>query len=229
MGLRAKLIIALLLVFGALGLVIFTTIQARVASSYDRIEFDEAQADLTRLINAFADSVQQIDDALLEWAVWTEMYDFMRSGDARFRASYLSPEGIAQARYAWLGVYDVQGRMFGSIGHDPERRQPLVLPTLEDPANPLARALGAPLAPGAVHCGLIKIEAQLFAMCRRAIVDSRGAGPAHGVIVILKAIGPDFMARIIRQTKLDAQICAPQPQPDQACALCTHPIQASIG
>lgn len=229
MGLRSKLIIALLLVFGALGLVIITTIQSRVTSSYDKIEFDAAQADLIRLVEALADSVQRIDDALLEWAVWTELYNFMESGDAKFRASYISPEGITQARYSWLGIYDVQGRIFGSVGHDLDRRAALVLPALEDPANPLARALGAPLAPGAVHCGLIKVEAQLYAMCRRAILDSRGAGPAHGVIVILKAIGPEFMARIIRQTKLDAQIIKPQINKDEACGLCTPIVHSSIG
>ncbi|MDP5238011.1 diguanylate cyclase [Uliginosibacterium sp. 31-16] len=229
MGLRTKLIIALLLVFGALGFVIITTIQSRVMKSYDAIEFQAAQADMARLIEVLDDSIRQLDDSLLEWATWTELYDFMQSGEPKFRATNISPESIPQAKYSWLGIYDVQGRMLAHIGRDPDSRKPLSLPELEDSSTPLALALKNPLAVGVVDCGLISIQKQIYAMCRRAISDSRGVLAPRGVVVMLKLIGPGYVSRVVKQTKLDFRLSAPENLDDQACRLCTSFIHSGIG
>lgn len=206
MGLRAKLVVALLVVFGVLGAMTITTMYAQLASSYRKFELETARADMRRLVEALDNAVQQLDDALLEWATWTELYDFMRTPSTRFRRAYLTPDAVAQARFWWIGLYDLQGRMVGNVGRDPVSGQALTLPELEDPSSPLAHALAVPLPLGEVDCGLLRSGGQLYAMCRRAISDSRGKAPGRGVVVQLKGMGAEFMGRVGRMTKLEARL-----------------------
>lgn len=206
MGLRAKLIAALLLVFGCLGAVIITTAHVRIGRSYEAIEYQQARDDMYRLAEAVESALVQLDDSVLEWASWSELYEFMKSRDPAFRKETFSFASIRQARFLWLGVYDERGRLLAHVGQDPDAHAPAALPILEQKDNPLTRALSASMRVGFAQCGLIRLDSRVYGMCRRAITDSQSRKPPRGVVVILKEIGTGFMTDIGRQTKLNARL-----------------------
>lgn len=202
MGLRAKIIVALLLILTALATAGSLGLRWEMERSFRVSERGEAVSDLRRLLLALDAQQLQIDSILGSWANWTELYEHARQPDPAFVARELGPEALQNGRFDWLVLLDPAGRIINAI-EVPQAagNQPLLARLRQEPQLPQwFRELSAARGNG---CGLAHVRALLSMLCYRPMLPSNGVGAAHGTLIIGRWLDKGTLATVRAQTDLE--------------------------
>ncbi|QPF71992.1 diguanylate cyclase [Roseateles sp. DAIF2] len=203
MGLRAKVVLCVLLLSTVLGGLALWLLHASVEQSHLELEQRAAREDITRLLQTLDDELALRDRVLREWSLWPDFYQFSEDGNALFAARNLNPQAVANSSLNWLGLYDREGRLLRSIGV-PGQAIELRLP--EDFTPAIRLALARPATDASLPCGLARVRRDLMMVCRRPLLDGLSGAPARGTVAIAEWLSPAVVLGVARRSGLDARL-----------------------
>lgn len=212
MGLRLKIIAALLLIFVALATVASYGLRWEMERSFLAREQAESISDLRRLLLALDAQVAQLDSMLDSWANWTALYQHAVRPDPAFVREEMTPESIQYAHFDWLILVSNKGQLLHQVEvprangklHLAERMQ--AEPKLRDWFNTMQ-------ASTARACGIVRIGEQLSLLCYSPLHASDGKGEAHGVLIVGRWFQQSALEAVRAQTQLDFSIRMVDPLP----------------
>lgn len=194
-SLRVRLVLAALVVAGSGALVADWALQRRLVASYEQIERGLVVSSIGQVAHALESQARIFGQVANEWAVWTEMYDFVRRPNAKAARSVFGPDSIAASGIDGLLVFDAHQRLVHRA----------FVPAAEADGAALQLALtsywpSANMPLDAPECGMSTLNAQLYLVCRKAIQDSAGTSEARGGLVVVRQVRGDMLAEIATQT-----------------------------
>jgi PAS domain S-box-containing protein len=189
MTLRKATLLLTCLGFLALMAVVALVTHVTIDSSFADIEREQAQRDLDRGRSAVDEELHNLDEIIVDWAVWDDSNNFMRGRAKDYVSSNLNDRTLASL-HLWAIVFlDHAGQPFLAQGFDPEHGRKTPLPTgLMDALKPGSPLLAATCAEERVK-GLLLLPQGLMLLASCPIQDSEGKGPATGTLVMLRALG----------------------------------------
>ncbi|MCX9156204.1 diguanylate cyclase [Niveibacterium sp. 24ML] len=196
MPLIARLIIAVVALLAAATLLASGMLQSGIGASYAQIERDAAQREARRLVNALEIEARSLGQLLLGWAHWSEMYAYAGAPTEAFRNENLTPAVLLPSDLAWVLVIAADGRLLDAVAAPSTSSPAPDLGSLQAPANPLFRALTGPIKPAESHCGVARLGAESYLVCRRPIRDTRAEQAPRGLVVLARRFDATLMRRV---------------------------------
>lgn len=170
-------------------------------SSYQALENDAIADDLHRAIDGLKQQLTTLDEVTREWAHWTEMAEFIESGDPAFRDENLNPEGLRSSRIDGIAVLSPSGHikaLASATPPDEATKNDALVPD----AELLSRLDAIPALADGGKCGLIENSPRLLLICKRNVLDTKGQGPARGTILVSREFNEESVARLAMTTRL---------------------------
>lgn len=179
---RLLLIIVPTVVLGLL--VVFTVTSLLVLSDFQDVETEAEQALLERTESSVLEDLERHDDTVLDWAHWTETYDYLGGDNPDYPQANFAPISYVSYQLSFVVIVDLQGNLLNGTGFDPIAEQFRPLP--DELATPEGRAaLGLPdLTTDDGHLvGLVTIDGEPHMASSWAILTNEETGPLRGTMV----------------------------------------------
>lgn len=214
MGIRAKLIAGLLLLFVVLGLATMIITRQSVIESYTNIEIQQSEDDVGRLLQSLDVQLGNLSQVVREWSNWAELHAWAIKRDEKFEQENLQASNIASSDIAWLAVLDREGRPIVSAAHGLSSDQTAALGSLlQDPGHASGRVLRRQTGTEVSLCGLIGLSGEIMLVCRLPILNGAGQGPVHGAVVAGRFLRGDIRTRVQSQVGLRFNLIQPDQTP----------------
>lgn len=201
MGLRLKIIAALLGILLALAIAGSAMLRWEMERSFQEREHIEATGDMRRLLLTFEAQLTQLDLMLGSWANWSEMYAHAQHPSTRFSREEVSAEAIHNSHFDWLILADPTGKIIDLV-EVPQPDGQMPLHTFLNDSSPLQLLLPA-ITDESAACGLVQIQRGITLLCFRPLHKSDGQGPTYGTVIVGRWLGETLLAAVRNQTKLD--------------------------
>lgn len=113
MGIRFKLLLAFLLSFVSIGVLSFYVLQSRLQRDFDALEQAEMKAALSQSTAVMEDMVNTLKSVTIDWAVWSDMYDFARQPQARsvWAEQNIGPDTVLNANLSFFEILGPQAQL----------------------------------------------------------------------------------------------------------------------
>ncbi|OIN99390.1 MAG: hypothetical protein AUJ49_11185 [Desulfovibrionaceae bacterium CG1_02_65_16] len=194
----------LLICLGSLALVIAVGVLTHISidASLTDLEREQALRNLDRARNAVGERLRNLDEVIMDWAIWDDSNHFMNGNAGDYVAANLNDRTLASL-HLWAVVFmDRAGHPRWAQGFDPENGRKAPLPAgLMDALRPDSPILAATCVEDRVK-GLLLLPQGPMLLASCPILDSEGKGPATGTLVMLRAIGQREGAEIARHARL---------------------------
>lgn len=187
----------LLLIGGASGYWLLWSLN----SSYEALENEALADDLHRAVDGLTQQLTTLDEVTREWAHWTEMAEFIESGDPAFLDENLNPEGLRSSRIDGIAVLSPSGHIKALASTTPPGKGAENVPGAPD-TTLLSRLDAIPATADGGKCGLIESTPRLLLICKRTVLDTKGQGPARGTILVSREFNEESVARLATTTRL---------------------------
>lgn len=216
-SLRAKtLAIVVAMVAGLLAL-IYIPLRLFVVDSYARLEQRQVMTDVERAANALADDQADLARVAADLAARDDAYAFVRDRDPAYLARALADSTFTSSQINLLVLADEHGRVIAGQSFDPSAGRMTPLPAeLRDTLPPTL------LPGGAVgRSGLLALPDELMLASSHAVLTGERLGPAHGTLLVGRALDRDAVRAIAATTRLQLTIHrldAAYPAPDVVAA-----------
>src|SRR5437870_3943652 len=138
MTLRVKTLLFIGSTLAALILILSLVSSRILGDGFAGVEKREAEENVQRVLDAYADEVQKLDFTAVDWSEWDQSYAFAADGNASFARENLSEDAIDRLRLNLLVYADRGGKVIYGTGFDPDQQR----------ARPLPPDLTPLLAPG---------------------------------------------------------------------------------
>ncbi|MCX6362178.1 MAG: response regulator [Armatimonadetes bacterium] len=223
MKLGRRVAAILISLVGALVLLLYAAATLVVHRAFEETEATYARHDLARARVALNNVVDDIDRSVADWSHFDDAYAFARTRSDAFVKANLTPSVMNALDLDALVITDTAGRPVwsGEFGRAHIRIDPAptALADLVRPGGPLHRSrAGDPAAKG-----VVMLRGGAMAVAARPLLTSAGTGPARGVLVMGRYLGPERVRRIsddlqvrVVLHELDAPSLAPEARRDLA-------------
>lgn len=175
-----------------------------------------AEASALRAYYRAAAVVEDDLDALAtiaeDWAVWTDMYDFVRGGAEGFEEANLDRSVLATLRLRALLVFGPGNAFVAGLAANAPAAAVSDAPSAAVPGGELYRRALA--SGGAV--GIAEKDGAYYLCACWAIVRSDGAGEPAGAVVMARAVDADRVSRWARLTGTVVELADGPPPPSPA-------------
>jgi len=196
MKLRAKIILAFgLTVLGMVALAHWAS-QWIVMQGYTEVESRAMATQLARVANELRHEGERLGSVAHDYSRWDELYAFAEDRNPDFIATNLTDSTLVNLRLNLILIYDRHGELVASHAVNwrqqvPSHVSPILLsalstnPTLLQQEN-IAR----------VSAGLLNLPECPLLLAAAPLTTSRGAGPAHGTIVMGRWLNPQEVTEL---------------------------------
>jgi signal transduction histidine kinase/CheY-like chemotaxis protein len=196
MRLGRRVLTILIFAVGLLVLLLYAAASLVVSRAFEATEAAYARHDLARARVALSNVVDDVDRSVADWSHFDDAYAFAQTGSDAFVKANLTPSVMNALDLDALLITDTAGRPVwsGEFGRAHTRigPAPTALADLVRPGGPLHRSVaGDPAAKG-----VVMLRGGAMAVAARPLLTSAGAGPARGVLVMGRYLGPAQVRRI---------------------------------
>ncbi len=210
MLLRTKVVLILSAVVALYAAADHVAQRVLISPSFNALEQEEAAKDLKRTQDAIESEVQHLDSRCFDWSSWDDTYRFVETPTQAFIDSNLGRTAVRDQHVDLLFLCKPGGEVVWSDSHRPGSPGKLTLRDFPrgslSPAHPLlaentkdGRALGAQAGHVA---GLVMTEQGPMLVAARSILNSSGAGPSRGTVIMGRFLGPELIAELVEQTSV---------------------------
>jgi len=211
MGLYAKVILLLCVVFATYGAIDYAVQREVILPSFESLEEDLARTDMERVSRALDDELGQLQLFCADWGNWLETYRYMVGENPAFIEDNMTPSTIEAARLDAVAFVDAQARFVWRRGVDPATRRELGYRMLEgealEPGHPFRGAIVA----GREAKGLVLTEHGPAMVTVAPVLDGAGNGPHHGAVLLVRVITSEVAARLAEQSQVRLAVAALPP------------------
>lgn len=204
MSLRMKVMAVLVPVMALLLSALYLLMSGVISRGFEEIEQQHMQRNVQRVRAALDQEMSALGAISRDWGSWTDLYDWMASGDPGFvdRSLQLGPEGLGRLGIALLAVRSHVGeiRFAEQLAPGGEETQPLApgIRALIDAHT----AVSAPAKEAGAQAGYLRDGEQLLMMAGAPVLDSAEARPSRGSVILVRMLDEDFMARLSERVGL---------------------------
>jgi len=197
MGIRLKIILAFILCFSLMASVSLVLLQRSMSESYDAIERSNVVDNIGRIEQSFEASAISLKSLTTDWAVWNEMYRYVKKPDSKWAHDNIGETSLAPANLASSMIFDNHGTLLisSSIKMDG------VVLDIHTPQNaPYFEFIqeNSQLA----QCGIITTGTHLMQICWAGIVRTDSLDDVVGTVVLGRLLDSSHVLKLREQTKL---------------------------
>jgi signal transduction histidine kinase len=224
MGIRLKIILAFILCFGVMASVSLVLLQRSMSESYDAIERGDVVDNMGRIEQSFEASALSLKSLTADWAVWNEMYRYVKKPDANWVQDNIGEASLAPANLAINMIFGNNGNLLTSSAIKIEG----VYLDIYTPRNaPYFEFIkkNSHLA----QCGIIKTDAHLMQICWAGIVHTDSLNDVVGTVVLGRLLDSAHVSKLREQTKLPFNLSTKTDMPAGLTAWPNFLTPGSIG
>ncbi len=184
MKLRKKALLLVGTVYFVLLLVIDLASSHFILDEYARVERDFVLPNATRMLEAYASELTQMDTATADWALWDDVYDFVVDGNDAFIRDNLTDFSIETLRLNAMMYVQSSGHVTFATGFDLKTGQKTTLPeglipSLR-PGSPLMSLTGVDSS----LTGVLMLPGGPLLVSARPICNTARDAPIRGVMIM---------------------------------------------
>lgn len=183
----------------------FLVIRETVYPSFAELEKEEAEENLSRVVQSINNEIDHLDLLLFDWSAWDDTYDFVVDRNDAYAESNLVWTTFTAGNLNLIYFYDLEGHLVWGKSYDLETKAPLELATFAShlaPDHPfLAHAeLQSDLA------GIVLTTAGPMLLATRPIITSDQEGPIRGTIMMGRLLSDDMLSTLREQVAVDFEV-----------------------
>jgi len=204
MRVRAKVTIVLALLFVALIAAQWAVEQRLMLPKFVELERASAHTDMQRVAFAVEREQQTLGAQAADWANWRDLWIYMRNHNRTFAEASLTDNSFRTAKIDYMGIIASNGSFAWSDGLSANSKQPLAIHL--NGTNKLEPAWALALAQGEPISGLITTDAGVLVASGAPILDGKGHGPAHGMVIMGRLLNGPELLRLSTQAQVRLDI-----------------------
>lgn len=221
MGIRAKLLLAFLVISALLGSASSWLLSQRITESYRQIERNEAFDDMNRVVGLLEVELDKVRDLGSDWGDWDDLYRYVSDHNQAFYNSNLKGSSYLSTHNNWLAIYDLAGHTVATVGGDPLTGKAMDFSELDRSDSPYRPFLTRLSDPSPAGCGLLRVRQGPMLVCRWPIRTSQHQGPVRGSVAMGRLLSPQLIDVIRGRARFDFRVVPSGPL-DQALPLLTE-------
>lgn len=205
-----------------------------VRPTFQTLEQTQALEDGERASMAIRNELRQLGNEIGNWAAWDDAYEFAANTNPEFIQSNLGDwDALERSSHLnFVAIFNQQGQILYSGGYDSDVGGAVSLDAFAGDKPAIWPRLQPVVERYSVLDGLLPTEHGLLLMVARPIVNTRGVGPAHGVMVFGRFLDKPLLQLLREQTKVAFELFIasdPHLAPSEQQTLLTLPAnQATI-
>jgi sensor domain CHASE-containing protein len=215
MTLRNK---TLLFIGGTLAglILILSLVSSRIlGDGFAAVERREAEENVQRAIDAYADEVQKLNFTVEDWAEWDQAYAYVMDGNATFEQENLGDGAIDRLRLDLIVFANRAGAIVFGTGFDFQQNVSRPLPPDVPPLLAPDGALGRAGTTARPVTGVVLLAEGAAMVAARPILTSEAEGTSRGTLVMGRYLNQAMVAQLADRThvalafhRLDEQLPA---------------------
>ena len=210
MSIRLKVLGAIVVTFLALFITIFAISQSVLLNSFAKLEQESAQENITRVQNVLQDDIAKQLSTNVDWATWTDTYEFMQGNYPEFPDDNLYTDAVVPLNLNMMLFVTNDGELSASKIIDLETGEDIALPDgFEDYFTDQVLLISdADFEAGNDSVGgfLRTADGRLVMVTARPVLNSDGTGPVAGTLVMGRFIDTSQVAALATSLQQDIQI-----------------------
>jgi diguanylate cyclase (GGDEF)-like protein len=229
MGIKAKLLLAFLVISAFLGSASSWLLSQRITRSYQQIERNEAFDDMNRVVGLLEAELDKVKDLGSDWGDWDDLYRYVVDHNQAFYDSNLKGSSYTTTHNNWLAIYDLDGRTVVTVGGDPVTGKPMDFSELDRPDNPYRPFLTRLSDPSPASCGLLSVKQGSMLACRWPIRTSQHQGPIRGTVAMGRLLSSSMVDAIRGRARFDFHVVQSSPLDQSLPLLVPDRIYSRLG
>ena len=199
---RILLVIGLTLA-GMLAIIVVVT-RVIIVDRFEDLQTSFLKQDVGRFLSAITDDLEAMNGVVGDWAEWDETYEFSRDGNGDYVRRNLGETSVLlNLQMNLFLVMNEAGAMVYGRAIDLATEEEIPLPaglTAYLTAHPELSPF-----PGTMERarGIVLLPEGPVLVCMRPILDSRGNGPARGVLIMGRFLDAAYVGKLSRRTWLE--------------------------
>ncbi len=203
MRLTAKLLLAILLVFGASAALNVWILNATVEPSFDMLERDQALQDGRRIIRALEREGEHQSFRARDWGFWNDTYSYAQGQHETYEHDNLYPYTLNDLAVNAFYILNNEGEVLWSMFLDLDTEEQFTVPELPTDRFPSDHpVLTQRQDDRAIH-GLMRCEAGFVLLSIVPILTNESEGPPAGTLFFGRLLTPDLIDKLKGQTAVD--------------------------
>jgi sensor domain CHASE-containing protein len=171
-----------------------------VLREFGKLEAESAQRDLQRGEEAFEREQEAVGTMASDWGNWTDIHEYMKTREPAVPERDLSRSAMDGLGVDYVSLVDNTGRIVWTRSLDPESRESIPPPPVEDTA--LATWTEA-MRNGERRTGLVRTPHGPMLLAIGPILNGEGGGPRRGTLLLGRYFTPKVIAQLADRTRLD--------------------------
>lgn len=208
MSLRAKVLIGIAAIIVGI-LLLFAGIQLSIVfRAFESVEDDYAERNVARVHNVFDDIISGINLKAVDWANWTDTYEFIKNRNEAYIASNLTVKSILDLEINAMLFFDPSGKpIYGRGVNRLELKEvPIPKPLLEALTSRDGELLQF-REPDESRSGLLQgKDGSIYLFSARPVATSYGEGPVNGTVVFVRNLDKDILDKVNELTHLRVEM-----------------------
>jgi len=179
------------------------------SSSFSKIEENELLANLDRTENIIKSNIAQLDTLSIDYAHWTETYNYIDAPDQAYLDSALNESTFQSQKLNIIAILRNSGEVLYGKDYDLNQKQFLNLPDgFVDMVKSGAVLVNHPNEDSVVD-GIANLPQGLLMVVSRPVLTDDAKGPSHGVIVMGRWITPAMISSFSALVNLPSLMIEP--------------------
>jgi len=203
MSLRVRTLAAVAAVLVGLLAVLYASGHVILLRSFEELERQDVARNVNRALDAFQQSISDLDSNNADWAAWDDTYLFVQGKNPNFIRTSLPADTFKRLRLNLILFSASDGRVVYAGAYDLERSKPTAVPS-----SVLRRILAEP---GLTHHrnensgtkGILMLPGAPLLISSRPIVKSSGEGPVCGSLIMGRFLSEQEIQRLAGITHLN--------------------------
>ncbi|HEX3082876.1 MAG TPA: CHASE4 domain-containing protein, partial [Candidatus Saccharimonadia bacterium] len=201
MGVRAKTITIIGLVFLAATAATWGATVGLIQSEYIKLEADNVSKDTARSVDALGAKVDQLALKIPDWSSWDDTYQFIADHNQDYLDSNVQNSALQNLSINFMVFINAKQQIVESVGVDTDTGDSIPLPAeLTKAIAPGGKLLAT--RPDDAWSGILYAKAHPIIIATRPILRTDGTGPLRGTLVFAQYLTPAGVAKLGEITHL---------------------------
>ena len=207
MGLRIKTVLALSLCVTALVAFLYSLLGARTTTEFSRLEREDIQRNLQRIVNAIRADLDALETITLDWAVWDDAYTYLRTPNQEFEDSNLNTTSLGLIRLEKIILQDNFDRLVAGRERTPVSNFQQFSGAAEAFTD-RQRWLWRRNAQFIVTGGLLQQDGKLYLATSSPVIPSSQVKAPSGRVTMIRRLDEEAIGRLSETVQLEFGVYA---------------------
>ena len=215
MNIRTKMLSVLALLFAVLILLDIAIQKQVLMPSFVELERDDAKTSMTRIDNALATALYNLQLSAADWGNWGELYQFVEGHNPEFVKANVTVATLKQLQVDMVMIIDLTGRVLVSSARRLDSGELMNLDFAAQQALPESFPWRKKWVLGKPSNGLISTNAGVMMLAGAPILDGTGSGTWKGMAIMGRLLTPDQILKIGTQAQVQLSMVPKQGAEDR--------------